>query len=54
MDSLEDQYPDDQIKEGERIMVSPITGTEYRVTRWVEKADGRAIALDKEALDDGE
>jgi predicted RNA-binding Zn-ribbon protein involved in translation (DUF1610 family) len=45
-------YPADQVEEGERIMESPITGETYRVTKWVEKNDGRAIALEKELVGD--
>ena len=50
--SLEQGYPEDQIEEGERIMESPITGEKYLVTKWVEKPDGRAIALEKEEYDE--
>lgn len=48
----EEDYPDEQVETGERVMQSPVTGTEYLVTKWVEKSDGRAIALEKEELDD--
>lgn len=50
----EDGYHPDLIETGERIMTSPVTDTVYRVTKWVDKGDGRVVALEKEALDDGE
>lgn len=45
-DSIEDRYLASEIESGERIMQCPISGQEYRVTRWAER-DGRAVALEK-------
>jgi hypothetical protein len=41
-------YPKEEVESGERIVESPLTGTTYRVTKWVEKGDGRIVALEKE------
>lgn len=40
------------IEYGERIIESPLTDAKYRVTRWVEKGDGKIDALKKEKIDD--
>jgi hypothetical protein len=49
----EQGYPNDQIETGEIHKQSPITGDLYRVTKWVDKGDGRIVALEKELVDDG-
>lgn len=36
----------------ERYMKSPITGKTYRVTEWLDKGDGKFVALEKEAIED--
>lgn len=47
--------PGDELVEGDRIAVSPLTGTVYRVTRWIEGPDeGQLRAIEKEALDEDE
>jgi hypothetical protein len=43
---------EERIEEGERYAQSPITGATYRVTRWIEDADGRIVALDKERIEE--
>jgi len=48
----EDGYHPDLVETGERIMESPVTDTTYRVTKWVDKGDGRVVALEKEAIDE--
>lgn len=58
MSSEEARYrrpkPGQQVVEGERLMESPITGDVYRVTRWIEAGDGRAIALEKEPVEEAD
>lgn len=44
-------YPEDEVKTGERVCESPITGEMYRVTQWVEKGEDRVIALEKEKIE---
>lgn len=44
---------DRDVQTGEKLMQSPITDTIYRVTRWIEQEDGKAVALDKEIADCG-
>lgn len=46
-------YPVEEIETGNRIMESPVTGQRYRVYAWVEREDGRAIALQKTEVSDG-
>ena len=47
--------PGDDVVEGERIGVSPLTGTVYRVTRWVEGSEEDQLrALAKEPLSEEE
>ena len=47
--------PGDDVVEGERIAVSPMTGTVYRVTRWVEGSEEDQLrAIDKEPLSEEE
>lgn len=41
-----------ETKTGERYMTSPLTGTTYRVTKWVDTGDGKAVALEKEEIDE--
>lgn len=36
----------------ERYMKSPITGKTYLVTKWIDKGDGKFVALEKEAIED--
>lgn len=43
---------DDDVKDGERYAQSELTGQWYRVTRWVEKGDGKIRALQKEEIDE--
>lgn len=43
-------YHESQIREGEIVRESPITGETYRVTKWVDKGDDRIVALEKEKL----
>lgn len=45
-------YPEEDIETGERIMESPITGNRYRVTKWVDKGEGKAVAIEKELVED--
>lgn len=45
-------HPKEDIETGERIMESPLTGNTYRVTKWVDKGDGKVVALEKELVDD--
>lgn len=40
-------YPAEDVEEGERVAHSELTGTTYLVTRWVDKGDGKMIALKK-------
>lgn len=49
---IPDDVDEDEVEDGERFARSPITGTVYRVTRWIEQDDGRIVALEKEAIDD--
>lgn len=51
-DSIEETLgPGDSIEEGERIAVSQLTGSVYRVTRWIEGSDPEQLrALSKEEL----
>lgn len=42
------------IKTGEIVKTCPVTGDEYRVTRWEERTDGRVVALEKERLESEE
>ena len=49
MDNFEG-YHESQVETGEIIRESPITGEQFRVTRWVDKGDGRIVALEKEPL----
>lgn len=44
--NIEDRYLASEIKSGDRIMECPISGDEYRVTRWAER-DGHVVALEK-------
>lgn len=41
-----ERYLASEIESGERVMQCPITGREYRVTRWASR-NGRVIALEK-------
>lgn len=50
----EDGYHPDLVETGERIMESPVTDTTYCVTKWVDKGDGRVVALEKEPIDEGD
>jgi hypothetical protein len=45
-------YGPDQVREGEVFKQSPITGTIYRVTKWVEKEGGGIVALEKTPVTD--
>lgn len=40
-----------EVHTGERIMRSPLTGTWYQVTKWRDKGDGKAQAIEKEEID---
>lgn len=42
------------IQTGEQLMQSPMTGTTYRVTRWIDAGDGNVIALSKQEVEDPE
>jgi len=44
--------PKEDIETGERISRSPMTGTWYKVTKWVDLGDGKLKALEKEELPD--
>lgn len=46
----EQGYPVEDIETGEKILTSPITGHRYRVTRWVNKGDGKFVALEKQRI----
>jgi len=46
-----EKYHEDEVKEGEIVKKSPITGDLYRVTRWVERGEGRVIALENELME---
>lgn len=48
----EQDYPDGDIQTGEKILESPITGNLYRVTKWVERGEGKFIALEKSTVID--
>lgn len=41
----------DEIQTGERISHSEMTGKTYRVTKWVEKGEGKIVALQKEEVE---
>ena len=45
-------HPVDEIEEDEKILESPMTGNVYRVTKWVDKGDGKFVAIEKELVDD--
>ena len=42
--------PDQQIESGTRVLQSPTTGIVYRVTKWIDKGDGKYVAVEKEPL----
>jgi hypothetical protein len=44
--------PDQQIETGTRVLQSPTTGIVYRVTKWIDKGDGKYVAVEKEPLPD--
>lgn len=49
---LPEGYDESDVVEGHRLSISPITGTVYLVTRWIEPDDdGRLIALSKAAVE---
>lgn len=43
-------YPEEDIHRGTRYATSPLTGTTYLVTEWVEKGEGRLVAIKKEEV----
>lgn len=43
-----------EIETGERFMESELTGETYRVTRWVERGEGKVISLQKEPVENTE
>lgn len=43
---------DELTETGERIMESELTDRRYRVTRWIDKGDGKFVALEKEEIED--
>lgn len=45
------KYCDSCLSTGEKIMESPVTGTTYRVTKWIDKGEGRCVAVQKEEID---
>lgn len=47
-----EDYPEDDIKTGVKFLRSPITDTLYRVTKWVDKGEGRFVAIEKEEVDE--
>lgn len=47
-------YSEDEIEEGEKYLRSPMTGQWYRVTRWVDKGDGKFVAISKDEVDESE
>lgn len=51
-DELVQGHHPDNIETGEKILQSPLTGKEYRVTKWVDQGDGQFIAIEKELTAD--
>ena len=47
-------HPVEDIETGEKIMQSPLTGNTYKVTKWVDKGDGKFVALEKELVEDSD
>lgn len=45
-------YPEGDVQTGERILVSPLTGQPYIVTKWVERGGNRFVAIDKRPIED--
>lgn len=43
-----------EVKEGEKVVTCPVTGRRHRVTRWVDRGEGRITALESELVDGGE
>jgi hypothetical protein len=41
----------DDIQTGERYARSPMTGCYYRVTKWVDKGDGKLVCHEKEEVE---
>jgi len=51
MSEHEQGYCPYKIETGERIVRSEVTDTVYRVTKWVDKGDGRLLSLHKEEIE---
>jgi len=50
---MTEPYSEEEIQTGERYAQSPLTGTLYRVTEWVEVGpDDKIVAISKEAVSD--
>lgn len=45
-------FAPEQIESGRRLFVSPITSEPYLVTSWVDKGDGRFVAIEKRPIGD--
>ena len=50
-DLIQGHDPSD-VETGEKYLESPLTGNTYRVTKWVDKGEGKFIAIEKELVDD--
>jgi len=40
-----------EVQTGERYAKSPLTGNYYRVTKWIDKGDGKIQSREKEQVD---
>lgn len=46
-----EQYHESEIRTDPITQQCPVTGQTYRVTEWVDRGDGRIVALEKEPLE---
>jgi len=49
-----EQFCDDCLQTGEIITQSELTDCWYRVTKWIDKGDGKILSLVKEEIDEDE
>jgi len=42
------------VETGEKIVSSPATGATYKATQWIERDDGRVLALEKQEVETAE
>lgn len=50
----DERFDDEEIETGEKFMRSPLSDWWYHVTAWVDQGGGRAIAVQKERVDESE